>query len=109
MSRPRAPTTKAHIDLGTALGGKGDLDGAIPAYREAIRLEPELAAAHYNLGGVLARNDLDGAILEFREAIRLNPEFALAHCNLGHALAQEGPRWTKCQSARGRGAAPRPA
>jgi tetratricopeptide (TPR) repeat protein len=62
-----------YINLGNALKDKGDLDGAIAEYREAIRLYPQWAIAHYNLGLFLQRKgDLDGAEREIREAVRLD-------------------------------------
>src|SRR5262249_10475444 len=79
----------AHHNLGKALWDKGDPDGAIAEYREAIRLEPKFAKAHSFLGAILCdvKRDCDGAITAFREAIRLNPELASAHLNLGNALS----------------------
>jgi hypothetical protein len=38
-----------------ALWRKGDREGAIAAFREAIRLEPGLAEAHFGLGHLLAK------------------------------------------------------
>ena len=53
---------------------KGDLDGAIAEYREALRLNPNDDEAHFNLGVALGKKgDWDGAIAEYREALRLNP------------------------------------
>ena len=57
----------------------------------AIRLEPDLADAHYNFGLALhGQGKLDGAVAEYRAAIRLNPELADAHYWLGHALRERG-------------------
>src|SRR5262249_415188 len=59
--------------------------------KEAIRLDPNNANTHYNLGTVLADNkDVGGAITAFNKAIRLNPKFAQAHTNLGIALRAKG-------------------
>jgi tetratricopeptide (TPR) repeat protein len=64
---------------------------AIAEYRAAIRLKPDYAEAHNNLGNALAgKGQLDEAIAEFREALRLKPDYPEAHCNLGHALRQQG-------------------
>lgn len=53
---------------------KGDLEGAIAAYRTAIRLKPDLADAHYNLGVALIRTGRRvEAAREFREYLRLTP------------------------------------
>src|SRR5262249_19787506 len=70
----------AHYNLGLALRNKGDLTGAIAAYRKAIDLAPNFAPAHNNLGTALrAKGDLNGAIAEFQQAIRLDPKLARAH------------------------------
>ncbi len=83
--------TEGHCNLGVALGRKGDPDGAIEEYREALRLNPNLAAAHDGLGVELGqKGNNDGAIVEFREAIRLKPDYANAHYNLGFALSDKG-------------------
>ena len=78
--------------MGTALTKLGKLDEAIAEYREAIRLQPELAAAHVNLGAILCDQlgKPDEAEIEFREAIRLQPELAEAYENLGIALLNQG-------------------
>jgi len=44
-----------HHSLGLALYKKGDVDGAIAEYREAIRLKPDYAEAHKSLGAALKR------------------------------------------------------
>ncbi len=45
----------AHNNLGNALLKKGQIDEAISQYQEAIRMKPNYAEAHYNLGGALDR------------------------------------------------------
>jgi len=82
---------KAHYERAEALYKKGDVDGAIAEYREAIRLEPDYAEAHNDLGYVLyGKGDVDGAIAEYRAAIRLKPDLVLPHTNLGIALGRKG-------------------
>ena len=81
----------AHHRLGSALYAKGQYEGAIAEYREAIRLNPDLALAHNGLGSALcAKGQYDAAIAEYRKAIRLNPDYAHAHNNLGLALDVAG-------------------
>jgi tetratricopeptide (TPR) repeat protein len=71
-------------NLGLALKAAGDLDGAIAAYREAVRIDPDFAVAHSNLGVALgAAGDPDGAIAAHRAAIRADPTYATPHNNLG--------------------------
>ena len=68
-----------------------DLEGAIAAYRESIRLNPDDAINHNNLGLLRAEaGDLDGAITAHQDSIRINAAFNLAHHNLSLALKAKG-------------------
>jgi tetratricopeptide (TPR) repeat protein len=68
------------------------LQMAVTTQREAIRLRPDDAAAHFALGLVLCdgAHDYTAAAAEFREVIRLKPDLAEAHSNLGNALHDQG-------------------
>jgi Flp pilus assembly protein TadD len=58
--------------LGAALKAKGDLDGAIAEYRAALRLQPDNAEGHYDLGRVLwTKGDPEAA--QFHTAYGLAP------------------------------------
>lgn len=58
-------------------------------FRDALRIDPELAAAHANLAVVLNnQKKWAEAIPVAREAIRLNPTIELGHYALGYALYQ---------------------
>src|SRR5262249_13990338 len=66
-------------------------EGAIRSCREAIRLDPKDAKAHFNLGNALrARGDLEGALRSYREAIRVDPKDALPYGALGQTLLRQG-------------------
>lgn len=84
----------AHANLGQARQGKGDLGGAIAAYRQAVVLSPGSPSFYLALGTTLFLRGRDGdladAIAETREAIRLNPNFTQAHYNLGVELGKSG-------------------
>ena len=57
---------------------------AIGYFKEAIRIRPDFALAHYNLGAALvAEGNNKEAISHYKIAIKLKPNFALAHNNLG--------------------------
>jgi Flp pilus assembly protein TadD len=59
----------------------------VAEFNEALRLRPEFAEAHNNIGLVLAQNgDDEKASNEFREAVRIRPDYADAHANLGAVL-----------------------
>ncbi len=81
----------AHNHLGFALAKLGRIDLALAAYREANRLDPEVADIHLNLGNALRFSDPQAAIAEYRKAIALRPHFVEAHSNLGNLLQVTAP------------------
>jgi len=72
-------SAKDHYNLGSALGVLQDWRGAAAANREALRLDPNFAEAHCNLGGNLKQLGL------FAEA--------LAAYDRGHRLGSARPDW----------------
>lgn len=76
---PRPSGAQTHHNLGNELYDKGDVDGAIAEYREALRLKPGSAGRHYNLGTALeAQGKRQEALEEYRIACQLtseNPDF----------------------------------
>src|SRR3984893_2762380 len=86
----RADDAVPYNNRGNARRKKGDLDGAIKDYAEAIRLKPDFALAYNNRGVARRKGDLDGAIMDYAEAIRLKPDFALAYNNRGVAHSDKG-------------------
>ncbi|MGB3460153.1 MAG: tetratricopeptide repeat protein [Halobacteriota archaeon] len=69
----------------------GRRDEAEKECREAIRIYPDFAKAHYNLGNLLSdMGRKEDAEAEYREAIGINPHFAEAHNNLGALLGNKG-------------------
>jgi tetratricopeptide (TPR) repeat protein len=73
------------------LGAQERFAEAAVQFRTAIRLRPELAAAHANLALALHRTeDFDGAIREYEEALKLQPDDAGTHVNAGLAYESRG-------------------
>ena len=101
-----------HFRRGNQLYLKGDHDGAIAQYRDAVRLKPDEALYHRSIEELLSsRNDLDGDIPEYREAIgktldakgdlsgataeyrssiKMNPDCAKVHDNLANMRERIG-------------------
>ena len=88
----RPKNASAHHHVGIALGaGFGDSDGAIKAFRDAVRLDPENVKTRNSLGHWLGEKGLlDESIAVFREAIRRIPGQPLLHANFGKTLAKKG-------------------
>jgi Flp pilus assembly protein TadD len=82
--------------LAWALGGYcwaqvGNWEMAAQCFERVVKLVPEWAEAHYDLG--LAYGNLgryDDEVREENEAIRIKPDYAEAHCNLGVAYGGLG-------------------
>jgi Flp pilus assembly protein TadD len=86
----------AHNERGMDLYKKGNLDGAITEYREALRLKPDFPDAHDNLGAALGdKGNLDGAIAEYREVFRLKPDYPRMRSILTELLAKKAARESK--------------
>ena len=86
---PELAPSRSFLTLiyGNASYFMGKNDEAIAQFKQAIALNPNLAAAHNNLGAALhEKGDQNGAISEWRDALRLKPDLADAHNNLGVAL-----------------------
>jgi tetratricopeptide (TPR) repeat protein len=83
---------RARSNLGDALEAEGRIDEAVAQREEALRLAPESATVHNNLGETLVGipGRLDEAISQFEEALSLRPDYAEADNNLGNALDAEG-------------------
>jgi tetratricopeptide (TPR) repeat protein len=87
---------------------KGDYQGAIVAYNEAVRLNPKLQAAivdhyqqselnrkstePYNKQGLirLQTGDIQGAFADFNQALKINPDDAIAYIGRGTARYELG-------------------
>jgi len=84
----------AAYNLGMELAAKGETDAAIASYEEALRLRPDYAEVHGNLGMALfAKPGRQAeAITHLETAVRLKPELFQAECNLGNVLLSQPGR-----------------
>ena len=77
---------------------QGNASGAIDHFREALRVKPDSAQAHYNLGVALLSvdglsmdglsvDDAEGALGHFRRAAAIEPQLVETHPELRELLA----------------------
>ena len=71
--------------------GASELEAAVRFYTGILRLGPNSAENHYNLGRVLERQGkVAEAVQQYTEALRLKPHYAQAHKNLERARRHLG-------------------
>ena len=81
------PTYAQCVEEGNKYARERQYDQAVDAYRQAIKLDPTLAAAYHGLGRVFVNMGRAADALEpMRTAIRLDPSDPFAHVNLGITL-----------------------
>src|SRR5262249_20941335 len=87
---PAADAVGRLVLQGNDLVARGDFDGAIAAYSEAIRVDPRSTAGYLGRGVARYRmGQFTQAIADATEAIRIDPRHAPAYRNRGrdHAAA----------------------
>src|SRR5262249_34320334 len=83
------PDAAAYKARGNERLDKGDLDGALADYTEAIARDPALAAAYFNRALVLQQQgDLDAALADLDRVLELSPADAEAYCVRGEVRRQ---------------------
>ncbi|MEG3839478.1 tetratricopeptide repeat protein, partial [Microcoleus sp. herbarium14] len=81
----------AEFRSGRDLQQQNQFAGAIECYERALRIEPNYAAAHSNLGVVKQHTGrLTEAIAHYRQALEIDRNLAETASNLGSALAEAG-------------------
>jgi hypothetical protein len=83
--------TGLHDDAALLYLELGRTDEAIAHFNTSLKLKPQSAAAHYNLGTALTvARRLGEAADRYRDALRIDPSYANAHNNLGNVYLAEG-------------------
>ncbi len=90
---------KDFLKIGEQAEQRGDINGAVMAYKSTEKDHPDYSAAHHRLARIYLdeTGDYDGAIREFENVLSL-PEnqqlvykqFSVAFMNLGHAYYEKG-------------------
>ncbi len=77
--------------LAAGMQQAGRADQALTQYAEVLKLKPDFAKAHNNLGNALQRMARsEEAIAHYQEALRIKPDNPEAHSNWGNALQSLG-------------------
>jgi protein O-GlcNAc transferase len=76
--------------LGCVLKEMNKIDEALTSYETAIKLRPDFAIAHANVGACYYDSgDIPKAISSFKHAIQLEPNFPDCLVNMGNALRED--------------------
>ena len=92
-SRCRLPGRRPveHVHAGVDAEKSGQLDAALAEFQKATELDPKLAVAFADLGGVyIEKRDYAAAIPPLKRAVELSPDLEAAHRLLGYALLAQG-------------------
>ena len=80
-----------HVHAGVDAEKSGQLDTALAEFQKATELDPKLAVAFADLGGVyIEKRDYAAAIPPLKRALELSPDLEGAHRLLGYALLAQG-------------------
>ncbi len=86
-------TSEDYFQEGFRKAQSSDRKAAIESYNQAIKINPESAAAYYNRGIEYARQgDRNQAIQDYTDAIKFAPKFADAYFNRANAYFARGER-----------------
>ena len=70
---------------------EGEEQMAIKEYLRALKTDPNMFKAHYDLGVLyLNQEELEKSEFHFRQAIRIFPKSAQSHFNLAHVMELRG-------------------
>jgi tetratricopeptide (TPR) repeat protein len=87
----RNPAPWPHNNLGCALQDRGEFDGAIQQFEQALRLDANYPEAESNLGNaLLLAGKPEEAMRHWEQALQLKPDFPQVQYNLGLCLARQG-------------------
>ena len=81
----------AYLNLGAILMSRLDMQGAVSALKEAVRIDPKRPEAHDMLGAAMQSLGFHGPAMEqFNLALAADPDYINARYDLAKGLAREG-------------------
>lgn len=90
LAEANTPDAYEVVMRGIESAQAGKTDDAIAALREALKMDANIAAAHFALGNALRTSDVAASAAEFAAAAKLAPDSAVVHNSLGVALSRQG-------------------
>ena len=91
MLRASPDDAELHDDVALLYLGLGRPADAVRHFAASAAIQPQSAAAHYNLGTALAAaSRLDEAAAALRQALTIDPGSAATYANLGAVVLQQG-------------------
>ena len=90
-SDAQAPSPDALAQDAIQKQQSGDLEGAIAEYKQFLKIHPEAAPIHANLGAALAGlGRYEEAVAEYKTALKMSPSLASVRLNLSLAYYKMG-------------------
>jgi Flp pilus assembly protein TadD len=84
-------SAKAHFNLGSTYGNRGDLTRAAREFQRALELDPTNPRIHYALGLLYAqRGERAQARQAWERTLKFDPSFALARERLAEVKESQG-------------------
>src|SRR5512146_1259039 len=100
---PGTSRARVYDAIGVWFAQKGDLNCAVASFKQALRLEPHLAEAHFDLGLVRqSQQQPEAAIGEFRLALQYDPSLLQAHCAIASSLGNSAEAEAEFRKALGK-------
>lgn len=97
MLEPQKAKVQQHLQIGKRLQELGELQPAVNCYRQALRLQPNLAEAYHCLGSLLLeQGQQETAIAVYQQAVRSNPQDGESWYHLAEILAVQG-KWEEAK------------
>jgi lipoprotein NlpI len=92
---PAAPaegaSAKDWVGYGTSNGARGDMNAAISAFDQAIKLDPKYAPAYFFRGRAYSfLNKQDDAVSNYDQAIQIDPTYTEAYYQRGSLKGEKG-------------------
>lgn len=82
--RAQKPTARTFLEIGLQNSAKAEYSEAVDEFKQAIKLKPNYAEAHYHLGNAyFGLRRYDEALESYKKAVQIKPDYADAHYSLG--------------------------